>query len=337
MQAQQDFNVCAARIDAQRRDFLRVQAEPILFQRHVQALHPSHFAETQGQFRVVGVIDLNTVAALFLGHVARHVGSTKRGFEGGRVLRNMHQTDTHGGHEWPALPYEVQVLHGQAQVLGNFLRRLRPTVLQQDAELVAPQAGQRIALAQPGLQQRADMPQQLITRRMAAGIVDQFELVEVKEHQGMPPRLARQVVQRLLKAILEFATIGQAGQGIVSGLPRQIGDVLPLLSHVVQYQYGAADLAGIADRCTDQRNRNRTAVQTLDQFGMLAAATELTAQNAFDQGRTVGLGVLVQQIEQRCQRQTRRLLGLPVGQRLGGGVHVGDGACDVRGNHAIAN
>ncbi|MNF69403.1 hypothetical protein D3C84_512860 [compost metagenome] len=87
MQAQQDFDMPAACFDmTQGCDFLGIQTKAVLFQRHVQALHPGHFAKAQGQLRIVGVIDLNPVAPLLLGHVARHVGSAKRGFKGGRRL-----------------------------------------------------------------------------------------------------------------------------------------------------------------------------------------------------------------------------------------------------------
>ncbi|MOA67803.1 hypothetical protein D3C78_1951320 [compost metagenome] len=55
---------------------------------------------------------------------------------------------------------------------------------------------------------------------MAAGIVDQLELVEVEKHQGMAPDLASEVVQGLLEAILELPTVGQASQGVMGGLPR---------------------------------------------------------------------------------------------------------------------
>ncbi|MNE79079.1 hypothetical protein D3C80_1755360 [compost metagenome] len=61
----------------QGRDFLRVQAETVLLERNMQALHPGHFPEAQGQLRIVGMIDLNPVAALFLGHVARHISGTQ--------------------------------------------------------------------------------------------------------------------------------------------------------------------------------------------------------------------------------------------------------------------
>ena len=123
----------------------------------------------------------------------------------------------------------------------------------------------------------------------------------------------------------------------MGSLPGQIGNVLPLLGHVVQHQYGAADVAGIADRRANQRDRHRAAIEALNQFGMFTATAELAAQNSLDQRESVGVGILVQQIEQRRQRQTRRLLGLPVGQRLGRRVHVGNCTFDIRGDHRVAN
>ncbi|MOA68730.1 hypothetical protein D3C78_1965010 [compost metagenome] len=62
---------------SERGNFLGVQTKAVFFQGHVQALYPSHFAKAQGQFRIVGMIDLNAVAAFLLGHVAGHVGSAQ--------------------------------------------------------------------------------------------------------------------------------------------------------------------------------------------------------------------------------------------------------------------
>ncbi|MCY1391745.1 hypothetical protein D3C76_421830 [compost metagenome] len=131
----------------------------------------------------------------------------------------MNQPDTDSGDERSALPDKMQILHSLAQALGNFLRRFRRAVFQQDAKLVAAQARQGIAFAQPRLQQGADMPQQFVARRMAAGIVDQLELIQIEEHQGMAPRVAGQAVQRLFQAIFEFTAVGESGQGIVGRLP----------------------------------------------------------------------------------------------------------------------
>ncbi len=77
----------------------------------------------------------------------------------------------------------------------------------------------------------------------------------------------------------------------MGSLPGQIGDVLPLLGHVVQHQYGAADVAGIADRRANQRDRHRAAIQALNQLGMFTATAELTAQNSLDQRESVGVGI----------------------------------------------
>ncbi|MNQ74497.1 hypothetical protein D3C85_892560 [compost metagenome] len=181
------------------------------------------------------------------------------------------------------------------------------------------------------------MPQQFVARRVAAGIVDQFELIQIEEHQGMATRVAGQVMQRLFQAIFELSAVGKPGQGVVGRLPRQIGDVLPLLGHVMQHQHRPADFAGIADRRAHQRDRHRAAVQALNQLGVFTAATELAAENMLDQGETVGLGIFVQQVEQRRQRQPRRLLGLPVGQRFGRRIHVGNRTGNIRGDHAVAN
>lgn len=153
----------------------------------------------------------------------------------------------------------------------------------------------------------------------------------------MPPGLARQVIERLLQAVFELAAVGQAGQGVVGRLPGQVGDVLALLGHVVQHQHDAADLAVIDDRRTDQVDRHGATVQALDQPGMFGATLEAAAEHLFDQAAALFLGLLVHQAEQRRQRQALGMAGLPVGQLLGGGVHVADTAFHVSGNHRITN
>ncbi|MOA39958.1 hypothetical protein D3C78_1617800 [compost metagenome] len=95
------------------------------------------------------MIDLDPVAALFLGHVTSHVSSPQGRLQGRRRLGDMHQADTHGGHERPALPDKVQVLHGLAQPFGDFFRRVRRAVLQQDPELIPAQPGQGVVFPQP--------------------------------------------------------------------------------------------------------------------------------------------------------------------------------------------
>ena len=120
-------------------------------------------------------------------------------------------------------------------------------------------------------------------------------------------------------------------------LPGQVGDVLTLLGHVMQYQHRPRDLAGAADRCAHQSHGDRAAIQALDGFGMLAAATELALDDVFNKRKAVGLGIVIQQVEQRRQGQPMGLGRIPMSQRLGRRVHVSDGAVDIGGDHPIAN
>ena len=65
------------------------------------------------------------------------------------------------------------------------MRLLERAVLQQHAELVAAQARERVAAAHARLQHAGDLLQQLVAGRMAAGVVDHLELVEVEVQQRM--------------------------------------------------------------------------------------------------------------------------------------------------------
>ena len=69
----------------------------------------------------------------------------------------------------------------------------------QDAELVAAEAGDDVAGAQVGAQPRRDRPQQLVAGVVAEAVVDQLEVVEVEEEDAdrragrgaAPQRVAR--------------------------------------------------------------------------------------------------------------------------------------------------
>ena len=94
------------------------------------------------------MVDLHPVAAFFLGHVTGHVRCAQRTFQRHRGLMDVHQTDADGVEKGATLPRKMQTLYGLTQALGNFFRHVRRAILQQNAKLIAPQTGQRIALAQ---------------------------------------------------------------------------------------------------------------------------------------------------------------------------------------------
>ena len=66
---------------------------------------------------------------------------------------------------------------------------LAADVLGQDRELVAAEAGDRVARAQRLLEPRGDRREQLVAGRVAEAVVDELELVEVEEeHRDRGPR-----------------------------------------------------------------------------------------------------------------------------------------------------
>ncbi len=84
-------------------------------------------------------------------------------------------------------------------------------VRQQDAELVATEAGEQLAIAEQGADALGRQLQHLVAGRMAKQIVDLLEAIEVEaQHRnlavGVQPRDA------LVELFMEHAAIGQAGQ-----------------------------------------------------------------------------------------------------------------------------
>src|SRR5206468_11417566 len=109
-----------------------------------------------------------------------------------------------------------------------FIRRRPPTpplfpytTLFRSTELVAADARQRVAFAQAALQQHADLAHELVARRVAAGIVDDLELIEIEiQHRVRSPQIAG-ARQSEAQPVLEFSPVDQPGQRIVARLVRE--------------------------------------------------------------------------------------------------------------------
>ena len=87
-----------------------------------------------------------------------------------------------------------------------------------DGELVAAETREEIGLANAGAQALRDRLQQGIADRMAVGIVDLFELVEVDPVQRQRAALA-EALERLLERLAEVEAVGDAGERIVVRQP----------------------------------------------------------------------------------------------------------------------
>ena len=177
-------------------DVLRVEHEPVLVERLLQLLDPLHLALALGQLVVLGVVDLDAVAALVLGHVAGGVGGAQHLGQAEQAVLDVHQADAHADAEAPVRPGEVEVGDGLAQLVRDALGGIRRTVLQQHAELVAAQARERVAFAQAVPEQSRHLAHELVAGGVPAGVVDDLELVQVEIQHGVVAPHLRGRMQR---------------------------------------------------------------------------------------------------------------------------------------------
>ena len=95
-------------------------------------------------------------------------------------------------------------------------------VLQQDRELVAAEAGRGVAGADARVEPLGDLDEHLVAGSVAEAVVDGLEVVEVEEHDGEAAALAPRAGRGVADALAEQRAVGQAGDGIVEGLVREL-------------------------------------------------------------------------------------------------------------------
>ena len=106
--------------------------------------------------------------------------------------------------------------------LGDLLR----SALDQHDELVAAEAADRVGLAQDVADPGRDDAQQLVADRMAEGVVDALEAVEVDEHRGRLGAGVARVGEHLLGAIHDQRAVGEAGERVVQRLVAELAGLL---------------------------------------------------------------------------------------------------------------
>ena len=97
---------------------------------------------------------------------------------------------------------------------------------QQDAELVAAQAGDRVGVAQRALQPRGDLLQQQVAHVMAERVVDLLEVVEIHDHDHGGVAVAAAGADGLVDPVAEQLAVREAGERVVQRLVL-LGDRFP--------------------------------------------------------------------------------------------------------------
>ena len=98
----------------------------------------------------------------------------------------------------------------------------RGHALQQDHELVAAEARERVTGPDGATETVPDDPQDLVADLMAEGVVDDLEAVDVAEEKRHPTPGAVGLQQRVIEVVEEQAPVGQPREGVLKGMPGQL-------------------------------------------------------------------------------------------------------------------
>ena len=197
-------------------DRLVVQLELVALERVAQLALGLEAAHGAGPH--LGVEELAAGAAALLGPVHRGVGVADQqlGVDGSRVGGPGDGDADAGGDEVVGAAHRVGLGEGGGDAIGDRDRLvLVGEAVDEDAELVAAEAGDDVAGPQVGAQPRRDRPQQLVAGVVADAVVDQLEVVEVEEED--PDRRARDGAarERVAERVDEAEPVGQAGERVV--------------------------------------------------------------------------------------------------------------------------
>jgi hypothetical protein len=133
----------------------------------------------------------------------------------------------------PGVDVAIRVVGVTARVVGTV------PGFDEDDELVASDSGDGVALTQDALKSARGLEQHGVPRRMARGVVDPFEPVEIAEENRDLPPVATRAAQGRAEAIHQKSPVGQAGEGVMQG---RVGELLLGLHDVGHVTARADDL-----------------------------------------------------------------------------------------------
>ena len=221
-------NLQAAQID----DRLVVDHQLIVEQRAPQAVLEGDPQQSLGIYN--GVEELVVVSSFSLCLIHGRVGILDERL-GLLAVFGVEADSDAGGDEELATFHGKGMLYGLEDLLGHARGILGMGELrQQKCELVAAEAGHGVAFADTALNPPGHSLQQLISRRVAEGIVDDLKAIEVQEEDRQPLVSSLGVGESDGQPVLEEKAIGQTGQGVV-------------VSQVLDLFFGVGPLGHIAN------------------------------------------------------------------------------------------
>ncbi len=219
--------------------------------------------------------DLDSVLAVALGHVHRHVGVAQQLVRGLVVAGRDGDADAGVDEQLLAAMLERRLEGGQ-QAFGDVERAGRVgRVLDQHRELVAAHPGDRVTGSQRAAQPLRHPDEQLIAVAVPEAVVDVLEVVEVDEQDGQrvapPPRPGERVVE----PVGEQGAIGQTRERVVEGL----------VPEFVLERLAGGDVAVVDDQAGDRRVVEEVLADRLDRPPRAVRVTDAELPGGLRAGR----------------------------------------------------
>jgi hypothetical protein len=224
----------AAEID----DGLVLDAEAVFV--HGAAEHALHTEPADGPRAQIGVEHLPAIPSAVLGSVERQVGLLEEPCRAVVGVRGGRDADAGRAHELLVADLERDAARGDDPITERD-RLFEPRdVLDQDGELVATEARERVLRPQGRAEPLGHLQQHGVAHEVAERVVDELEAVEIEEEDGHQPVAPLDAAQGLLQPVHEDRAIGNAGQGVGGRLSPEV-------------EVRAPAIADVADRGHDQR------------------------------------------------------------------------------------
>src|SRR3569623_2018260 len=216
---------------------------------------------------------------------------------------------------------------------------LQCAIVQEQAEFVAAEARERIAFAHAVEQQRGDLAQQLVARKMPDSVVDDLEAVEIEKTKRVLPTVFFAAGESLIETAFEFAPVDEAGQGGVLGVighflagATLLSDVTEYDDHAQRFAVTAADVRGFAFN----RILLATAIHQQD-AAVVGVNGDIALQAGGDGVGDRTAGFLVQHLEDVGKQQSTRLLLRPSQQFFRDRIQRLHAAGGISGDETVAD
>ena len=131
-----------------------------------------------------------------------------------------------------------------AEPLGDRAGVLGLDVVAQHRELVAAEAGRRVAGAQDGRDPVGELDQDRVAGGVTEPVVHRLEPVEVEVEQVARPGVAAAVGQHLAHPHRQQRPVRQTGERVVEGLMAQLGLALLAVGDVLDVDDHAVEVVG---------------------------------------------------------------------------------------------